>query len=499
MKRRVFEYVAATPWFITEEWLRFVASVAYEGTDDDLKDLLQPRAAVQRFDGEPLAEDSAVTVRDGIGILTITGPLMKRGGFFRRSSGLADYESIGREAAAIRDAGLRATVLDIDSPGGEVHGVDEAGEALFDLRQAMPVISHVGGTGASAGYWLAAAAHVIVATELAFLGSIGARIMIRDARRALEKAGIDTYDIVSSQSPNKVIDPAKEEGRSALQALVDELAHQFIGTVARYRDTTPSAITEQYGQGGILVGRHALRAGLIDRLGSFESAFALADERSRSFQSGGPAPAGHLSLPTNMEDSMSSGTPAGTSETPDVATATADAAPAPEPAAPAAAADEPNPADDDEEEDEEMSEKSKEPPAAAVDVGKVRSEAVAAERARILAINDLVDPSQKELAAQLVQDGVEPGEAAMKILKDQKARRSAAGENFRAEAEAVKVEAAPSAAGDAGQAEDTAWNRAVAKARGLMKDDSNLSFEAALDKVFAADSKLQSEYLAEVK
>ena len=56
--------------------------------------------------------------------------------------------------------------------------------------------------------------------------------------------------------------------------MVDDIADVFIGRVASYRGVSAEHVLEHFGQGGILVGRNAVRAGLADDLGSLESIIA---------------------------------------------------------------------------------------------------------------------------------------------------------------------------------------------------------------------------------
>jgi hypothetical protein len=70
----------------------------------------------------------------------------------------------------------------------------------YAARGKKPIIAYVGGTGASAAYWLASAADKVVISPTAVLGSIGVQVAYREAAA---KAGEKTYRFVSSQSPNK--------------------------------------------------------------------------------------------------------------------------------------------------------------------------------------------------------------------------------------------------------------------------------------------------------
>jgi hypothetical protein len=117
---------------------------------------------------------------------------------------------------------------------------------------------------ASAGYWLASAAQEIVAHKTAQLGSIG---VIQPVRVTGDKRIIE---FVSSQSPHKNPDPKTDAGRARIQETVDALAGVFIDSVAEYRNKKPEQVINDFGAGGVKVGRHAVAAGMADRLGSLE-------------------------------------------------------------------------------------------------------------------------------------------------------------------------------------------------------------------------------------
>ena len=139
------------------------------------------------------------------------------------------------------------------------------------IREAValkPVVAYIGNQGCSAAYWIASAAGEVVCHETAMLGSIG---VVMGYTEKAPKSGEKRYEFVSSQSPNKRPDMETEEGKSEVQRVVDDLAEVFVASVASYRNTTSSKVIENFGKGGVLIGRKAVRAGLADRIGTFES------------------------------------------------------------------------------------------------------------------------------------------------------------------------------------------------------------------------------------
>lgn len=264
MSLRAFTMACAAPWAIQPEALRQILEIATREHIPDFDAVDAKRA--RRLDGT----DSA-RVRDGVAIVSVVGPIVRYADFFSDISGATSITTLSRDFnAALTDPNVRAIVLSIDSPGGEVAGVNEFAQMIFDARGRKPIVAYVDGMAASAAYWIASAADEIVADATALLGSIGviATVPNPGARSAKE------INFVSSQSPKKRPDPTTESGKDQMQDLVDRLADVFVETVARNRDVSVDTVLSDFGQGAVFVGRNAIAAGLADRLGNFEGVVA---------------------------------------------------------------------------------------------------------------------------------------------------------------------------------------------------------------------------------
>lgn len=260
MSGQLFALATQTAWAIQPEALQMILEVI-SGEHRDLEAVAAKRAT--RMDGADMAR-----VRDGVAIIPVLGPITRRASLFSDVSGMSSVDAIARDFnAALNDPAVNSIMLEIDSPGGEVTGINELSAMIASARGKKPIVAYVGGLGASAAYWLASAADEIVTTETAALGSIG--VVATVPNPAAKK--LADLQFVSSQSPKKRPDLTTEGGKSQLQAHVDDLAQVFVDTVAAHRGVTSEKVLEDFGQGGIIVGRKAVDAGLADRLGSFES------------------------------------------------------------------------------------------------------------------------------------------------------------------------------------------------------------------------------------
>lgn len=255
-------------WAATPEMVDMVVALAL----NESRRLDSHIDALERMAGSPMIGTDRVTMRDGVAIVPVRGPLSRYGmGWFSRST----YETLARDFnAAVNDPSVKAIVLNVDSPGGEVNGTAELADMIFQARGQKPIVAYVGGYGASAAYWLASAADKIVMDATAMAGSIGVLTTFIDWSKWDEKAGLKEYVIVSSQSPYKADTPATDGGRKRIQAMVDDLASVFVSRVAQYRGVDEGTVLKNYGKGDVLVGQAAVDAGLADEIGSLEGVIA---------------------------------------------------------------------------------------------------------------------------------------------------------------------------------------------------------------------------------
>jgi ClpP class serine protease len=129
----------------------------------------------------------------------------------------------------------------------------------------------VAGSAASAAYWIASAASEIAMERTGMVGSIG--VVAAIPVQVAPDAGGDLWiEIVSSGAPNKRPDPVSEDGRGEIVAMLDAVEKQFVADVARGRRTTVEKVLADFGRGGIKVGSDAIKAGMADKVQSYDTA-----------------------------------------------------------------------------------------------------------------------------------------------------------------------------------------------------------------------------------
>ena len=141
---------------------------------------------------QPGQSSPLLSVEDGIGTVSIEGPILRKPDIFARvlmgATDSAEIHSALREAGQRDD--IKAVLLDIDSPGGTVAGTPELAAAVASINERKPVYAFSSGLMASAAYWVASQARAIYATPSAQVGSIGVVQAVIDDTAALDAEGI---------------------------------------------------------------------------------------------------------------------------------------------------------------------------------------------------------------------------------------------------------------------------------------------------------------------
>lgn len=261
--RRAVRAAIAEPWAITAEGLETILTVAARENEVSIE-------ALEAYRARHMPSSERLEQRGPVAIMTAVGPMFRRANIFTELSGATSYEMMRRDLqTALDDSAIKAIVLNLDTPGGTVNGVDELAKAIYEARSQKRIVAYVGGLGASAGYWLASQASEIVISDAAILGSIGVRMVVSDTGKRDAERG--QFEFISSQSPGKRADVQSDAGRARIQRTVDALADVFIAAVAGGRGIKAEDVVSRFGGGDVLVGQAAIAAGMADRIGTFEA------------------------------------------------------------------------------------------------------------------------------------------------------------------------------------------------------------------------------------
>jgi len=168
----------------------------------------------------------------------------------------------------VADDSIKAIILDIDSPGGSVGGIQELADEIYQARERKPIIAVANTLAASAAYWLASSASEIVASPSAEVGSIGVFALHVELSKALEIMGIKPTLISAGKykTEGNPYEPLTAEAEGAIQERVDDYYNTFVASVARGRGALVSEVRGGFGEGRVLGVKEAKKLGMIDRV-----------------------------------------------------------------------------------------------------------------------------------------------------------------------------------------------------------------------------------------
>ena len=206
-------------------------------------------------------------IQNGTAIIPIHGLLTKRRELFSSIFDSTSYDDIFSAISdAIKDEKVERILLDIDSPGGEVGGLFDLVDFIYDIRECKPIFSVANDYACSAAYAIASATSHIFVNRTSCVGSIGVIATHLDISEADKKAGLKYTTIFAGEKKNDLSphEPLNKNAILDLQDEVNRLNDIFIKTVARNRYSSEEEIRDM--QAAAYFGKNAVKAGLADEL-----------------------------------------------------------------------------------------------------------------------------------------------------------------------------------------------------------------------------------------
>jgi protease IV len=215
-----------------------------------------------------------------IGIVTIAGMIVDG----KAGPGTAGGDTIAKAIeTGIRDKGIKALVVRIDSPGGSVLASERIRQALLEAKaKRIPIVVSMGSVAASGGYWVATPADFVYAEPSTITGSIGVFAVLPSFQGTLQKLGIGADGVKTtplSGEPDLLKGPSPEVDQ-LLQTGVAAMYARFLNIVAEARHKTPQQV-DQIAQGRVWDGGAAHQLGLVDGFGGVEEAIGKAAQLAR--------------------------------------------------------------------------------------------------------------------------------------------------------------------------------------------------------------------------
>lgn len=183
---------------------------------------------------------------------------------------------------AANDRQVKAAVLYVDSPGGEVTASDTIYEAVKKVRDEAkkPVVVYMGSLAASGGYYIACAGSHLMANETTLTGSIGVIMQTVNYQQLFGKVGLEMITFKSGKFKDMLSGARtlSDEEKQYVQGMVMQTYDKFVGIVASERKQDEQLLRNGVADGRVLSGKDAFENKLIDSLGEVEDAYAKAME-----------------------------------------------------------------------------------------------------------------------------------------------------------------------------------------------------------------------------
>jgi signal peptide peptidase SppA len=228
------------------------------------------------FDGEMPAMWDKV---GSTAVVNIQGPLVQGDAGFMRLFGITGYDNI-REAvaAAIADEAVKSIMLNIDSGGGQVAGVSDTAKFLLEAGKKKPITTYSDGQMASAAYWLGSTGSHLTISDTTEAGSIGVLVMHAERSAQLAQDGVKVTVVRAGKykASTNSVEPLSDIGRASLENQVNHLYTPFLEHSASMRGMTPEVADQKIAQGKVFIGSQGLDVGLVDKVGTYEEALAIA-------------------------------------------------------------------------------------------------------------------------------------------------------------------------------------------------------------------------------
>lgn len=212
-----------------------------------------------------------------VAVIPIYGTICYRASMFSDFSGGTSVQGLTKMfRQALADESIKAIVFDVDSPGGEVDGIQEFADEIFNARGQKKIVAVANTLSASAAYWIASSAEEMVVTPSGQVGSIGVFTVHTDLSQMNAAIGVSpTYVFAGKYKTEGNPDqPLSSDAQAAIQSTVDSYYNAFVNAVARNRGVSASDVRNGFGEGRVVVANDAKKLKMVDRIATFDQTLA---------------------------------------------------------------------------------------------------------------------------------------------------------------------------------------------------------------------------------
>jgi len=256
-------------WFGTPQglWRLFDANATYRESPINFP----PRGLFAGEDEEDDEIPSLIQVKDGVGILSIKGPLVANESWLDQYFGITSYPAIHRalgELVELHEAGeIHSAVHVFSTPGGDAEGINGLTESMQAAKAAIPdTTSYTASSALSAGYWLATINDALRVDAMGEVGSVGVVSVAKTMHRMLKENGIDV-EVIRSGKYKALLspyEPLSEAGLKDVEEKGRQLHGFFIDHILANRPQLANVSRDQWAEGKTFFGQQAVEMGLAD-------------------------------------------------------------------------------------------------------------------------------------------------------------------------------------------------------------------------------------------
>lgn len=282
-RHRLIEAFYATPWAILPDRLPTMRAVLHRWASGVKLSEEEIAAAVGDAPARA-AERRAQAGPRGIGVISVLGVMAQRTAGDVSEAGTSTDRVRSQFSSMMNHPDVGVIVLDIDSPGGSVYGLQALWEDIMAARGEKKVVAQANSLAASAAYYVASAAEEIVVTPGGEVGSIGVIAAHEDLSARMEADGVNVTLITAGKYKGEAspFAPLTEEARADMQLRVDEYYGQFVDAVARGRDVRTSAVRDGFGEGRVVSAKRAVAEGMADRIDTLDGTLSRLTRSTRA-------------------------------------------------------------------------------------------------------------------------------------------------------------------------------------------------------------------------
>lgn len=225
------------------------------------------------------AQKVSASSKGSVAVMPLYGLILHRGSSMGDISGptaTSTQKFTQQFRQALNDPTVQAIVIDVDSPGGTVEGVDELASEIRAAKGKKQTIAVSNCLCASAAYYIASACDEIVVSPSSLTGSIGVYTDHLDASKYYEELGVKVSMIKfgENKAEGNPYEPLSDSARTHLQDMVDMYGDMFEKAVAKGRKISKAKVHESFGQGMVFGAAQAVKIGMADSIGTLDEVLA---------------------------------------------------------------------------------------------------------------------------------------------------------------------------------------------------------------------------------